>query len=92
MDVAGAVSKSANTLSPISTYTICFGFAVQQPVQHIHSKLKRLQQIPNKSTTNRIENCPYITLPYLRDEWFVRLPSTKAYFKIMELVNVWSLI
>ena len=40
-----AVSTSANALSPISTYTICFGFAVQQAVQQIHSKLKRLQQI-----------------------------------------------
>jgi len=43
------VSTSANALSPISTYTICYEFAVQQAVQQIHSKLNCLQQIHNKS-------------------------------------------
>jgi len=50
------VSTSANALGPIYTYTICFGFAVQQAaaVQQIHNKLKHLQQIHNKSTANQI--------------------------------------
>ena len=43
MDAAGRSAKfwlwtSAYALSPISTYTICCGFAVQQAVQQIHNK------------------------------------------------------